>query len=704
MISFAHEARIIFDRSSPTVRTVATPALEFLSSGFEISWFREDSVRLWSAILKPNDVVQKQFGLQKEYFLIGHGYTDDFHQRTLLAEPDTDMAFRLDRRIRFVASAAPQLAASCAGWAAENKISIVPVELASAAAAVAAGAGEEKLFEILRRALWRRDWFADSEPVRTPGEFFGREQYVNELLGRTNNGQPIAVLGLRKIGKTSLLRRAQDLLEADPSSLVVTAFLLCNSTRLKAGHWWTVLSDILTQWATSLEEKAQKLGVKFTPPGIKKLSTLVNEGKYLGDPSRVATAFERDFEKLRAFAQNLAGGGDGRTEKAQVRMVVFLDEADELFPDRKDSNYWKEDFFLLWNTMQTLKRGLDDPKELIYILSAVNPSGVELGSFEGRPNPLFELGQIYLPPMSQGESGELLRGLGAFMGLIFEPDAIIRAHEITGGHPWLLRKLGSRVHDDLIDRASIRRVFAADVNRIFKRTKRDFYAHVDWILRHLELVAPDEFRLLRDVAVKGVGAYAQDWADNDFRDVFAHHLQRYGLLVFIDDVPKLALELIAEALRRPQAPDIAQQRQELRTLVDALESAIRNRLVNDLAKARNLVEVVDAIVDSIPKDAKNRPRSRDELRKVGATAGLRALVDNLNWDDYIILLDKFYEEIQWIGGLEERAARIARLRETVRQIHVVRHNNDTELKELIAAQGFEGVRSRLISALDSLTA
>jgi hypothetical protein len=94
---------------------------------------------------------------------------------------------------------------ACAGWALENNLSIVPVDLRKAREALDAGAAEEALYDVLRRSLWRRDLFDDSEPVRSPSEFFGRELVVDGVLGKVYAGQPLALIGLRKIGKSSVL-------------------------------------------------------------------------------------------------------------------------------------------------------------------------------------------------------------------------------------------------------------------------------------------------------------------------------------------------------------------------------------------------------------------------------------------------------------------------------------------------------------------
>lgn len=689
------EARPYFDRANERVKQAAKPILDFLSTGFLVTWFWPEE-RNWKAVLKPDDVLGRQFGLMKEYFLIGHGFTEDFHQTTLLAEPPdiADLQVRLDRGIRFVSSPSTAMEEACAGWANDKRITIVPISEAKARDAVASDAAQEKLFGLLRGSLWRRDWFDDSEPIRVPSEFFGREQYVDALRAKIMDGQPAGVFGLRKIGKSSLMRRVQAVLLANPQRLSLTAFIQCNATKIKAGRWWYALQQLIQEWLKALTDAAQG-----EPVSVKagRLSTLVSEGRRLVDAGAVAAAFEGDFQAILKAAASLAK----RKGKESLRIVAFFDEADFVYPHLPEAAYWKEDFFFLWNTLQTLKRGLYDPKQFVYVLGGVNPSGVELGTLIGQPNPLFEMSKLYLGPMPANEAKALLGGIGSRMGLSFDQDALALAHSISGGHPWLLRKLGSAVHRSFDDRPAVRAITKGDVDRVFQRTKREFYSHIDWILGHLKLVASEEYALLRDIALGGANAYLTDWKDQEFRDVFAEHLHRFGLIRFEDDRPVLALGAVADALKKPGAADLKTRKRELRDAVDVLEGAIRSRIVNDFESTDDPVEV---IVNAIPAKANYRPKDREQLRTAGRVGGLRALVCDLNWEDYLLLLEKFESVVHWVGAAGDHAANVARLRKDVFDIvHIVRHNNDPELERLIQVRGFESLMSELVAMRAMLT-
>jgi hypothetical protein len=320
---------------------------------------------------------------------------------------------------------------------------------------------------------------------------------------------------------------------------------------------------------------------------------------------------------------------------------------------------------------------------------------VEHGSILDQANPLFEVSRKYLGPMNSEEAGELLNGFGRRMGLSFAPDAVVAAYGAVGGHPCLLRKLGSAVHSRLKDRGAIQVVSGVLMRQVFGHSKRDFFAHVHWIVDHLKRVAPDEERLLRDLAVSGPLAYEADWRDEEFRETFAHHLEQYGLVSFDGDVPTIALGLVSDALRRPVARATEQQILSIRNEMDLLEDALRSRLSVDIAFGRTAAEALEAVVLAIPKEAANRPKTREQLRALGRFGGIRPVLESLNWGDYALLIERFYDDIVWRGPAVERSQRVANVKEAIRVGHLARHNNRAEFREVVAVDGFEKTAAKV---------
>lgn len=293
-------------------------------------------------------------------------------------------------------------------------------------------------------------------------------------------------------------------------------------------------------------------------------------------------------------------------------------------------------------------------------------------------------------------------GLGSRCGLSFESQALERIYSITGGHPWLLRKLGSKIHREDPTRSAVKSVTRIDVDRVFQRTRRAFFSHVDWIVNHLKDVAPEEFKLLKDIAQGGEERYWDEWRDVAFRETFAAHLEAYGLVTFEGDIPAIGIELVKDALIAPIAQVFPEQKVQLREAADSLEATIRIRLITDLSHNKTVAEAVEAVVSAIPKEAKNRPKTRDQLRELGLEAGMRALVESLNWGDYMTLMKRLGEEVGWAANSLTLDDRLSRLDAAIELLHLARHNNDAELKRVIAEKSYESVYRQVREANDLL--
>ena len=698
-IRFRRDAREAFEGAEPSTRADATAALEMLSAGFEVQWFCPLGPRLWAAVIKPSERLAEDFGLRQECYVVGHGLPRDFNERTLLQPPPPDAGLHLDPTVRFVVSAAPLAGAACAAWSARHRTSIVVV---SPNARPSAGSAENHLYTLLGASNRRRDLFAEPGPVRRPSEFYGRDAAVHEVLTHVLAGSPVGLFGLRRIGKSSLLGHVEDLLESDDTSVTATAFLQGNSARLAAGRWWLAASDLLAAWQQKLIRLAVKYDSKIRPKADAFSAAIKGN---VTDARKLASAFERDVRGLLKAAEALAR----ESERPSFRLVFFLDEFDHLHPAGPHAGYWREDFFTLWNTIHGVRCSLEHPDRFTFVVGGVNPAWVEHGTWLHQPNPLFETHAVFLAPMPPDEAAAMLTDIGRRMGLAFTREAADAAYALVGGYPHLLRKLGSQVHKESLRRGSSVEVTAHRVTGAFRKSRRSFLSQIEWTLGHLTRVAPEEVKLLRDLATGGPQAYSELWGGVEYRETFAHHLQRYGLIDFDDDRPTVATPVVVEAIRRPLPSEFDEQFRLLKELVDSVEEALRRRLSADLSvtapqaagerggagAGHTAEEALHALVNAIPSDAKNRALTRQQLLDIGASSGIGAVLESLGWNDYEILLAKFFDAIAWFGPAMERDERLGFIRDRANECHLVRHNNRIELKALIARDGFAEVFRRI---------
>lgn len=674
--------------SDVQTRMEVEPILEILSLGFEITSFAGIEPGLWVSTIRGDPDIGSDFGLGSEYVLIGNASTIEFQPRFLAIEPAAAVLDRIDPSVRFLVSSDPLAEAASSAWGAARRTSVVLLRPGSFGTTGSEPARRELLLQALSACLWRRDFFSETEPVRAPDEFYGRGGELSHVLAIASAGGVAAILGLRKVGKSSMLAKVDEALRVNGDGAAATACLSAGSARLRNGRWWNALLDVVEQWREVLRKRVADANATFEirAPHLQELVA-----KKVIDAHRLENAFEKDVASLirtiRALARVLG--------QQSARLILAIDDCDRIYPHLAGAGHWRTDFFFFWNTLQATRQRLESCSQLVVVLASGDPSGVEQGALLGEPNPLFETTKIYLRPMTSADAGVLLGSIGRRMGLRFDDAAIHRAYALVGGHPLLLRQLGSAVHLATIGRPNVTVVTEAVVGRAYRKYRREFHNRALWILEYFGKVAPDESRLLRDIALGGELAYSDAWGGDAFRETYACHLEEYGLVHFEGEHPEVSFDLLREALQTPPTSELAEQKRVLKDLVDGLESGLRLRLSVDLAREQLAAEAVHAVVVAIPSEAKNRPMDRNALLELGAREGLHALLEALNWGDYEILIDKFYDRITWSDEPSERAVRLDRIKLVFRQAHLVRHNNDRELGLLIRAEGFAAVCGRV---------
>jgi hypothetical protein len=123
------------------------------------------------------------------------------------------------------------------------------------------------------------------------------------------------------------------------------------------------------------------------------------------------------------------------------------------------------------------------------IVTAANPGIQEAAQFEGRDNPVFNyFKEVYLKFFEAAECEQMITQLGRGMGIGFEGCACELVYSLTGGHPFIARRLCSFLAEKYSDRPlrlTDNMMMAAmddyldlradaDFNEIFERLSRDY--------------------------------------------------------------------------------------------------------------------------------------------------------------------------------------------------------------------------------------
>lgn len=384
----------------------ATSMLRALErDGFTLTYLGEGSGPGWFVRVSPPRALQEGFGLAPEVLVVavpGEVLARDIHEAN---NEVIRSGLRLDGNLMVVADRDGRTLAERLDRIGGHGQRI----------AWARGADQEwpSLTEVLRARLPAFDAFEERDAVRG-AQLVGRDAEVSELRTRVVRGDAVGLFGLRKMGKTSVMRAVTDWL--DPAS-----------------------------------------GLREAPPGEGVASAgiaVVVDASVLLDRTADALAdelLEALRRRMRSAGQATPDGGRGGLAGWKAagealldqgqRLCVVIDEYDLLFEGEGGEGAIPgigRLFRLLRGWAQT-RQGL-----VSLILVGRDPTYLSAPELDGVTSPLTAwCTPVWLGPLERPKAVELLRKLGRRVGLDVGPMSADLAQRWTGGHPLLHRQFGS---------------------------------------------------------------------------------------------------------------------------------------------------------------------------------------------------------------------------------------------------------------------
>lgn len=391
---------------------------------------------------------------------------------------------------------------------------------------------------VLRRDMYARDLFNVMGATTRAADFFGRRALIDSLAAEIETGtNQIGLFGLRKVGKTSVLNRLADKLQNSGKVIVARLDL----------QWTTSINPTpeYTLWALGESLFASHRAVRA-----------VRERRLFGrfdTFGEIPTAGEV-WEHFAADVSHLL-------QSTQRRICILVDEVERLNePGRGRS------FVRFWRVL----RGLDQqfPGRLRFVVGGTSPQCAELGMVEGEDNPLFRYLQVtYLGMLDPADARELLVSLGASMGIEFLDGAIEWVSSQCGGHPALLRALGSIVHAKNADRVDRITVNQSAVEQIAPDLAERVGPILDQMVAALEVQHPDSFAMLEMLAGGRLFEY-REYRRHLTSD--AARLNHYGLVAGSEGELVVIGQLHARLQDRQSAPTFAPSSEHLLRVGEAI--------------------------------------------------------------------------------------------------------------------------------------
>ncbi len=364
--------------------------------------------------------------------------------------------------------------------------------------------------------FYERDLFAFESPLKKDIYFFGRREYVHELISRHNSAENSGVFGLRRSGKTSVLQAVE---RAAEYSNIDCVFIDCQN--IYHFTWYKALHYVIV----AIKEKQG--------------STVdVQEEKYTEDNANAQ--FINDLYTI--------------LNKLNHDILLLFDEIEQITPKLGMKENWKEgdDFVKFWQTIRSCfhKWGA----RFTFIIAGTNPSAIEQVSINKHDNPLFNQLKFdtYLPPFDFDSTKEMVNKLGTYMGISFDNTVCAKLTQDFGGHPYLIRHfcsaLNSYIMEERIEKPiSVTNAIYNKVMPIFSEKSADNYCR--FILGVLIDYYPEENKFLEKLALGNIKDYSREVYDPQM----IAHLLGYGIIENNHGVLGFKIEVLKNYLSRKYA-------------------------------------------------------------------------------------------------------------------------------------------------------
>lgn len=310
----------------------------------------------------------------------------------------------------------------------------------------------------------REDPFALEGPIDDDLEFFGSGASIHAMLDdiRTRNAG-FGLFGLEKWGTTSLLRRLRAELLSEGGHLLSWLDLSSCDDLTEAGVSRAVMQDLRTMLAERDERPIKRLGL-------------------------------------------LPDAADGVLALAQAAAplfprppVLFFDRADALI----EPAHPLDARMRLLVALRRWVRPAGDQLRMIVVLGGVHDALLtarHVPAGDGAtPNPLWRvLKPYYAPLFSAAETSEFMSRMATRAGFELAPPALALVHDLTGGHKYLCRLVGSEVRARLAGQKN--RAQRADPQLVRDAAQAVVLAHHDYFDALLGRSPPETRRLLARLA------------------------------------------------------------------------------------------------------------------------------------------------------------------------------------------------------------
>lgn len=575
---------------------------------------------------KPTKRLSRLLTIEKEVLIFISTFTEQ-QQRTVksvrsLIEKSQG---RLEQSIAIVVHCDSSANYKLKKWGRENSITILPICITDEFP------NGEKLESTLLSELFAYDPFDITGPVSDDAQFYGRRTEAIELARKLIAGQIRSYLGIRKIGKTSILNR-------------------CLKETIKLGPCRCFLIDCSKDsiWQMSAAQLMAALA-----EGIS-LSNITHDSQIIIKPAYKDISIE---ESISIVLEEI--------DKSDDAIILFFDEIDYITPSSPTGSHWMQEFNIFWRNFRAVYQDITRKRHNLGVfISGVSSKWFMVESINGIENAALALiPEEYLLPMARGASEKMVQTLARTSGLSFDSQCASYISEYCSDYPYWVRKACSFIHRNIP-------LSQRPCSVPFETTKKlleDFLTHEGGVLSrvaitHLMGVYPE----LQEPAIK---CYKGKFGDCS--TVYLNILEKYGIInsrtktisgVLMQEGLKLFEELnTSSTIANTKVSDKENQNDLISPKIKfenytewADELAILNRDRNVLERQLRAIVVNFIRQDSLNNKNKGTTSERilkiidSERRKDFNQLLPEQIIDKFNWLQLCSLIEKEWQIFECI--------------------------------------------------------
>ncbi|RPD44481.1 ATP-binding protein [Paracnuella aquatica] len=376
------------------------------------------------------------------------------------------------------------------------------------------GDAKQTILHRLKEFFYGRDLFAFESPLQNDTYFFGRNEVVQFFYDKFKTGENSGLFGLRKIGKTSVLFALRRYLAFRNE---IPIFLDCQEPSFHLRRWFDALEYVIRNTVQYLKSDLQ-IDIEVSSDSYSDLNA--------------SERFQNDLLHI-------------NSQIDQKRILIIFDEIESITFGISPSQHWFEggDFIYFWQAIRAIYQ--KRPNLFSFIIAGVNPKAIETSVINGFDNPIYRMiTATYLKFFDTKSTKDMVSGIGNYMGMNFDEEIYTYLSEDYGGHPFLIRQVCSKMHQQLSKNRPVQ------VSRYMYKENKELYDihlrdYIELMIGILQKWYPSEYELIELLAIEDLKTFEERVSGFD---KMVEHLIGYNLIEKSDTRYHIKIEAIKKYL------------------------------------------------------------------------------------------------------------------------------------------------------------